>query len=343
MIEMSTLQVIFPPFFSLSFIFFVSLRPTNRMFRLTSIIKFSLLMFWHLLALLTAIIWGSTFAASSILIQAGLSPAEIMCGRFIIAYLLMLPFSHRYVWPKIWRDEFLFILLGITGGSIYFLAENYAVKLTNFTSTVALIVCTCPILTAILNRIVWRGEHLSGRFLSGSVIALTGVSMVVLNGVFVLDDNPWVILLSFSAALLWAFYSIILKILERRYDSATITRKVFFWGVITMMPVCLGEAMTGSSELFTLQEGSLVMHSELFTARASLTLLFLALIASLGCFLVWNIVCRRLTVVTASNYLYFNPVTSLWVGALLLGELVTWPAIIGCGVTILGVYLCNRK
>ena len=74
-----------------------------------------------------------------------------------------------------------------------------------------------------------------------------------------------------------------------------------------------------------------------------LTLPFLALIASLGCFLAWNIVCKRVTVVVASNYLYFNPVTSLLAGALLLDERITWPAIIGCIVTIAGVYLCNTK
>lgn len=301
-------------------------------------------MLWHILGLLTAFIWGSTFAASSILITAGLTPAEIMCLRFIIAYLLMVPFRHRLIRPRNWRDELLFLLLGMTGGSLYFLSENYAVKLTNFTSTVALIVCTCPILTAILHRIIWRKEHLSRRFLIGSALALTGVTLVVLNGVFVLDDNPWVILLSFSAALLWAFYSIILKVLDRRYSSDVITRKVFFWGIVTMLPVCIIEAYTGDSNLFTPYNSTHIIDFQLLlTPQVSLTLLFLSLIASLGCFLVWNIVCKRLTVVTASNYLYFNPITSLWVGALILGEQVTIVAIIGCAVTIYGVYLTNKK
>ena len=317
-------------------------------------------MVWHLLALLTACIWGSTFAASSLLIRAGLSPAEIMLFRFAIAYLLMLPFQvkgmvqrgrrfnphDRSMLTVRLRDEGLFILLGLTGGSLYFLSENYAVKLTNFTSTVALIVSTCPILTALVHRLIWRGEHLSNRFLLGSATAMAGVTLVVLNGVFVLDDNPWVIVLSFGAALFWAFYSIILKVLDRRYSSDYITRKVFFWGVVTMLPVCLVEAYSGHSELFPLSEtdGAPALNMSLLAVpEVYLTLPFLALIASLGCFLTWNIVCKRLTVVTASNYLYFNPVTSLWMGALLLGEQATWPAIVGCLVTIGGVYMCNKK
>lgn len=219
----------------------------------------------------------------------------------------------------------------MSGGSIYFLCENYAVKLTDYTSTVALIVCTCPILTALINRMIWRSEHLSARFVSGSVIALAGVSMVVLNGVFVLDDNPWVILLSFLAALLWSVYSILLKRLDRHYTSAVITRKVFAWGMLTMLPVCVYEWLHHSYQ------------SVCFTPGVWTTLLFLGVIASLGAFWVWNVVCKRLTIVTASNYLYFNPVMSLIVGALLLGEKAGWVAIVGCLVTIIGVYLCNTK
>lgn len=286
---------------------------------------------WHILALLTACVWGSTFAASSILIRAGLSPAAIMCLRFGIAYLCMLPWCHRSIRSASWRDELLFVLLGLTGGSLYFLSENYAIALTDYTSTVALIVCTCPIFTAILNRLIWRGEHLSMRFMLGSAVALLGVSMVVLNGVFVLDDNPWVILLSFLAAWLWSIYSILLRRLDGRYGSAVVTRKVFAWGTLTMLPVCGYEWMQHA------------YSDAVFSTQAWASLLFLALVASLGAFWLWNVVCSRLTVVTASNYLYFNPVMSLLVGAWLLNEHAGWVAIVGCFVTIAGVYLCNRK
>lgn len=254
-----------------------------------------------------------------------------MCLRFVMAYLCMLPFCHEQLLARSWRDEALFVLLGMSGGSLYFLAENYAVKLTDYTSTVALIVCTCPIWTALLSRVIWRQEKIRSRFVLGSVLAMTGVSMVVLNGVFVLDDNPWVILLSFTAALLWAVYSILIRHLENRYTSAVITRKVFFWGMLTMAPVCAYEWMT------------IGYDPARYTATVWITVLFLALLASLAAFWIWNIVCKHLSIVTASNYLYFNPLMSLLVGAVLLGEQVTIPAVVGALVTIGGVYLCNKK
>lgn len=290
-------------------------------------------MLYHVLGLLTACLWGSTFVASKILLNAGLTPAEIMCLRFVLAWLLMLPWCHKSMMTS-WKDEFLFMTLGLSGGSLYFLAENTAVKLTSATSTVALLVCTTPIITALMNRCIHRDEHLSSRFITGSMIALCGVSLVVLNGVFVLDDDPMVIILSIAASALWGVYSIVIRQMEGRYSSATITRKVFFYGVVTMLPMCVYESMAGESSLTI---------GTLMEPVVGGTLLFLAIVASLLCFLTWNIVIRRIGIVVAGNYLYFNPVTSLFVAYLVLDERITIYAIVGCVLTIAGVYMCNKK
>ena len=309
-------------------------------------------MLWHLLALLVACIWGSTFVASKVLLNAGLNPAEIMCLRFVLAWVLMLPFALRKRTRKKKRTtkdilwvEFLFIILGLTGGSLYFLSENTAVKLTSATSTVALIVGTTPIVTALMNRMVHRDEHLSGQFLGGSLIAVLGVALVVFNGVFVLDDDPLVILLSFAAAVSWGFYSLVIRNVEKRHSSITITRKVFFWGVITMLPVCIWGMYHGESQLCALGDAAGTQTpgwTLLFDPTVFGTLFFLGLIASFGCFLLWNIVLRRIGIIAAGNYLYFNPVTSLIAAYLVLNERITWLAILGCLMTIAGVYLCNH-
>lgn len=282
---------------------------------------------WHVLALLVVCIWGSTFVASKILLVAGLTPAQIMTVRFLIAWLLMLPWCHKRLITNL-RDELYFMALGLSGGSLYFLAENTAVQLASATSTVALLVCTTPIITALINRMVYHSEHLSSRFMVGSLVALIGVSLVVFNGVFVLDDDPLVIILSIAASVTWAIYCLIIRKLDKRYSSAVITRKVFFWGVITMLPVVFFEDLD---------------YRILLNPTVISTACFLAVIASFGCFLAWNIVLRRLGVVVTGNYLYFNPVTSLITAYLVLNEHITWLAIVGCVLTIAGVYLCNRK
>ncbi len=285
---------------------------------------------FHIFALAASAVWGSTFVSSKVLLNAGMSPAEIMTIRFAIAYIVMLPFSIRNVGPKGWRDESLFAVLGLSGGSLYFLAENTAVNISSASSTVALLVCVTPVFTAVINRLIWRGERLGALFAVGSAIALVGTALVVFNGIFVLDDNPSVIFLSLGAALCWSVYSIILKVLERKYSSVEITRKVFFWGVVTMLPYFLYEPFCVEKEV--VMQPAVIFNS-----------LFLSLVASLGCFWLWNVVVRRIGVVASANYLYFNPVVALITAHIVLDENITVYAVAGCAVTTLGVYLCNKK
>ena len=83
---------------------------------------------YHLVAFLVVAVWGSTFVFTKILLQAGMTPAQIFTFRFLIAYVLMLPCSwamdERRWMTDNWRDELLMVALGVTGGSLYFLTEN---------------------------------------------------------------------------------------------------------------------------------------------------------------------------------------------------------------------------
>jgi drug/metabolite transporter (DMT)-like permease len=67
-------------------------------------------------------------------------------------------------------------------------------------------------------------------------MAALGTSVVVLNGRFVLHLSPIGDALAFGACLCWAFYSLLMIPASQRYSSMFITRKVFFYGLLTMIP-----------------------------------------------------------------------------------------------------------
>lgn len=48
---------------------------------------------YHLVAILTVAIWGSTFVFTKLLLLNGLSPAQIFTFRFIMAYVLLVGFA----------------------------------------------------------------------------------------------------------------------------------------------------------------------------------------------------------------------------------------------------------
>lgn len=168
-----------------------------------------------------------------------------MLYRFVIAYaVLWILYPH---WGKVTRlkDEGILLLTGLSGGTIYFLTENTAVGITN-TSNVALIVTTAPLLTALIANFTLKSEPLKRNTLFGSVIALTGVFLIVFNGNFVLELNPWGDFLSFISALSWALYSILIKGISSKYPILFITRRVFFYSILTLLPWFIYDRFIGS-------------------------------------------------------------------------------------------------
>ena len=136
---------------------------------------------------------------------------------------------------KCWQDEVLLAILGIAGGSLYFLAENNAMNYTTTTNT-SLIVSLSPLFASALISLFYKSQRLNRIQVIGSLMAAVGVVMVVMNGHFVLHLSPKGDVLAFSAALCWAVYSLLMIYANAKYDTLFITRKVFFYGLLAMIP-----------------------------------------------------------------------------------------------------------
>ena len=282
---------------------------------------------YHVLALATIFVWGTTFASTKVLLTHGLTPPEIMFYRFIVAYALTWIFS-RKVWADTWADELLLAVTGFMGGTLYFLAENTAIDYT-ITSNVALVVCVTPVLTALLTSAIYR-ERITGRLAIGSFVALLGVGLVVLNGT-VLKIHPLGDALAFVAALAWAIYSVVIRRFDGRYTTWFVTRKVFFYGIVTMVPFIIG-GMGGGLHL-----------DKLAISVVAGNVLFLSVVASMLCFYTWNLVLEKLGTIRASNYMYTQPLVSLACSVWILGEPITPIALLGTAFILIGIYVAQRK
>ncbi len=284
---------------------------------------------YHLVAFVTVAIWGTTFVATKVLMINGLSPAVIFTLRFTIAYVLMLAFYHKHILSDSWKDEVKMILLGITGGSLYFLSENESMNFTTTTNT-SLIVCSCPLFATLLVRLVYRNSsRISTVQLGGSLLAFAGMVIVVLNGKFVLHLSPMGDTLAFMACLCWAVYSLLMKSVSGRYSAAFITRKVFFYGVLTILPYYLFVPDMPSAEALT-------------RPQVVANLLFLGCLASMICYLTWNWCIAKLGAVKATNWVYFNPITTMIFASWVLGEKITPYFLAGAACILLGMYLTNK-
>ena len=219
--------------------------------------------------------------------------------------------------------------LGLTGGTLYFLSENAAMLYTTATNT-SLIVCSCPLLTMIVMAAVYHDEKLTTKRLLGSITACLGMAIVVLNGHFVLHLSPLGDFLAFMACVSWAFYSLLIKRVTERYTTMHITRKVFFYGLVTILPYYIIFPEWPSRDT-------------LFRFDVVANLLFLSCVASLMCFVAWNWVIRQLGPVDTTNWVYFNPITTIIFARWILHEHITPFFLIGTVLILTGMFLADSN
>ena len=290
---------------------------------------------YHILAFIIVTVWGVTFISTKVLINTGFTPAQIFTIRFSIAYIgiwgvcLFKGGRDKVLFTRSLKDELMMLVQGVSGGSLYFLTENTALSYTQASNT-SFIVCIAPLLTLLMTlalKKLFKGPLIDGLesvrlgfpLIGGTVLALVGMFLVVFNG-YTLHISPKGDLLAFCAALCWALYSQFMSQMTIRYGTFFATRKVFFYGLLTN----LADINFRSTSVWG-------------------NLLFLSVLASQLCFITWNRVMAVIGNVTATNYVYLNPVITLIAAIIILEESMTVTAAIGSAMILGGVILAGIK
>ena len=283
----------------------------------------------NLLTFLTMVIWATTYISTKVLLE-NLEPIEILFYRFLLAYFVLIVIHPKFKKLHKFREELLFISAGISGVTLYYMIENIALKYT-LASNVGLFISVAPILTAILSNFFIEHGGLTKKLVLGFFVAMIGIFLVLFNGNFVLKLNPMGDLLAIFAAFVWAVYSVILKKINNKYhyNNIYITRKIFFYGVLFMIPIILCFKID-------LQVTKLIIPTVLFN------ILFLSLIASALCFVMWNVGVNYIGAIKASNYIYIVPFITAITSVIVLGEKLTLIVLLGGGFILAGLYISQN-
>lgn len=285
------------------------------------------------LAIVTALcvcaIWGETFVSTKIVLGEGLMPSDIFFYRFLLGYVCIWAFSYKRLWADNWQDELLLLILSIMGGSLYFLTENMALMFST-ASNVAILVGSTPLITAVLMALFYKDERMCTRQMVGSLLAFGGMALVILNGQVMLHLNPKGDILALCASLTWACYSLIIKKLSRHYNALFITRKIFIYGLLSILPYLWTQSPL-QTDLTILSKPTVWVN-----------LLYLGVVASMLCFVAWNWTLKQLGTVRATNIIYLQSFFTMFFSYLILDERITLMAICGTATLILGMYMAGK-
>ena len=283
----------------------------------------------HGAALLTILIWGTTFISTKVLLTS-FQPVEILFLRFVLGFLALCLIYPRRLRLGERRQELWFAAAGLCGVTLYYLLENIALTYT-LASNVGVLVSVSPVFTALLSHFLLRREKLRPAFFAGLAVALAGVVLLSYNGSAVLKLDPRGDVLALLAAAIWSAYSLITRhISSFGYPVVQTTRRIFAYGLVFMLPALL---------IF----GFRPSLAAVLEPVNLLNLVYLGLGACALCFVTWNFAVGKLGAVKTSTYIYLVPVVTLATSALVLGEPVTPLSAVGAALTVAGLALSEHK
>jgi drug/metabolite transporter (DMT)-like permease len=279
-------------------------------------------------------IWGGTFVAGRYL-AAGLDPLLAATVRFVLASLALLVFLGvariRLVRPTIAQWVQLSVL-GFFGIFFYNLCFFYGLHYIN-ASRASLIVALNPAVIGLASWLLFK-ERLGPLKLLGIALCLGGAGLVIVS------RNPQLLqgaadawigdLLIFGCVVGWGVYSLFSRGLNQHLGPLqTVT-----WSIL------LGTLML---TITTLATGRLTVAALSAIDLPQLTsLLYLGVLGSALAYIGYYDGLRRIGATRAGVFIALNPLTAVICGALLLGEQLTTPMLMGAAVILLGIYLCNK-
>lgn len=291
----------------------------------------------HAVALVTVLIWAVTFVSTKVLLEH-FAPVEILFFRFVMGFLALVALRPRRLSVRGFAGERWFIAAGATGVMLYYLLENIALTFVT-ASIVGVVVAAAPLFTGLLSAVVFK-ERLHAPFFFGFLVAMAGVCLVSFGGAEALPADAGAraglgevvvgVALALAAAATWAVYSLVSKKISTfGYDSVLATRRTFAWGLALMVPTL---PLLGFSPDWP----------ALLLPQSWANLAFLGLGASALCFVTWNVAVRELGPVRTSLYIYLVPALTVMASAVVLGDPLTPPVLVGVLLTVAGLFLSER-
>jgi drug/metabolite transporter (DMT)-like permease len=274
------------------------------------------------------VVWGSTYLAIKIGLNAALPPAAFAGLRLVPAGLILLGLARlRGVPLRVRRRDLvtcvvvgLFLLVG--GMYSTFLAETYVPS-----GLAALIVASLPLWIALAESVVPGMERPSARGVIGLVIGFAGLGVLMVPRIGGLVGTPRQltgIVIVIAGTWLWTAGSVISKKRPIRADAMVATGyEMLAAGAV----LCTIATLSGDWDR---------LH---FTPQGLGALLYLIVIGSAMAFTAFVWLLRNAPASKVMTYAYVNPVVATFLGWAVLGERLDAWTLAGMVVIIAGVAL----
>jgi drug/metabolite transporter (DMT)-like permease len=256
-----------------------------------------------------------------------IDPLAIGSFRFGIGFLFLLPLARwsGNAWPPR-RDWPGVAGLGVLFFALFPMLFNASLIFTTAARS-ALALSTLPLLTMLVAASL-GSEALTWRKSTGVMIAMFGVTLALLSGLASAPAGAWRgDLLMVAAALCMAFYSIWSRPFICRSGPIPFTAMGMGVGALCLILVSLWRGSFAPVEAFGLPQWGAAFYLGAFGAALT--------------FFLWAFALERTTPTRVAISVTVNPVAASLVGALLLGEPLSWNLAAGIVAVFAGIWIAT--
>ncbi|MGG3925343.1 DMT family transporter [Metabacillus fastidiosus] len=279
-----------------------------------------------LLAFITIIIWGSTFAAIRVSLQGGYSAGHLVLIRFLIASSIFLIYA---LWPGVQfqlpkkEDVITILALGWVGITIYHIGVTFG-ELTVEAGTAGMIIGSAPVFTSLIAVIVLK-EKLDLFGWAGLFVGFIGIILITIGTTgqsFHISEGALFMLLAAVAA---SVFFVFQKPLFSRYKPIELTA-YFTWA--------------GTLPFFIFSPGLFedIQHA---TIEAHLSALYVGIFPAAIAYAMWATALSLGKASSVTSMMYVEPVIAIFVAWLWLHEWPSTLSLIGGIIAISGVIIVN--
>jgi drug/metabolite transporter (DMT)-like permease len=290
----------------------------------------------HLALLAANIIYGVNYSIAKIAMPAYIKPFGFILLRVSGALILFVLVSALFVREKVERKDIPHLaLLGLFGVALNQMLFFKGLSMTT-PSNAAIIMVSNPIITIIFASIFLR-EKLASYKLAGVLAGAAGVIVLLSDHKFSFGSDTFLgdlFVLINSAS--WAVYLILVKPLMMKYNTITIVKWVFFFGLLYVLPF-------GFNELREVEWHSL-------PGRIWLALGFVVIATTFIAYILNTYALRALSPAVVSAYIYLQPFLAALFAIYVVPmfdpgaqmDSITWLKIGSAVLIFTGVYLVSR-
>jgi drug/metabolite transporter (DMT)-like permease len=223
------------------------------------------------------------------------------------------------------RDWIVLASLGLTGGGPHLALQWLGLHYTTATSGILYLSVT-PIFILLLAAPL--GERIRLAQWAGVLISFGGVALIATQGNIHLVSFNIGDLMAIASMLMWAGYTVLLRVRRDPLDIAELLSLVCGFGFLYMLPWVAWEITTYDMRL---------------TARGALAVLYSGIGSLLLAYAGWSYVVTRLGAARAGATLHLMPAMGVALSALFLGELPSWYHFAGIGLILTGTWVASTR